>query len=282
MIIAVASGKGGTGKTTVAVNLARVIESRVLLIDCDVEEPNCHLFLDGTIKKTEIATVLVPLINESLCIGCGECARFCEYNAIASFGTTPLIFPEICHSCGGCAKLCPQHAITEVDKRIGTIRTIENNNITLVQGILDVGVAAPSPLIHKLKAYIPRDQLTILDAPPGTSCSVVATLHSVDFVILVTEPTSFGLNDLKLAVQTVRQLELPFAVIINRADRSNNNVNHYCQSENISVLSEIPDDRQIAEVYSRGELLIEALPKYRNIFNELARRLTKYDFKLGV
>ena len=282
MIVAVASGKGGTGKTTVAVNLARAIESKVLLIDCDVEEPNCHLFLNGTIGKTEVATVLVPFVNESLCIGCGECARFCEYNAIASFGTTPLIFPEMCHSCGGCAKFCPQHAIAEVDKRIGTIRTIGSDNITLVQGILDVGVVAPSPLIRQVKTYIQDDQLTILDAPPGTSCSVIATLHGADFVVLVTEPTSFGLNDLKLAVQTVRQLKLPFAVVINRADRDNNNVNNYCRSEDIPVLIEIPDDRQIAEVYSRGELLIKVIPKYRNIFSEIARKITNYDSKLGV
>lgn len=269
MILAIASGKGGTGKTTVAVNLASVFDREIQLLDCDVEEPNVQLFLRGVPLKQENAIIPIPQVDESLCDGCGECSRFCEFHAIVSFGTKPLVFPEMCHGCGGCVKVCPQKAIREVDHRIGIIETFQADKITLIQGRLDVGAAMAPPLIRAVKARLNRKIPAILDAPPGTSCPVITTLREADFVALVTEPTPFGLNDLQLAVETVRELRLPFGVIINRAGSGDDRVNSYCIAENIPILIEIPDDRRIAEAYSRGELIVDALPEYRGYFRRL-------------
>ncbi len=272
MILAIASGKGGTGKTTVAVNVARALQSDVLLLDCDVEEPNAHLFLPGNLDAAETVSILVPQVDESLCDGCGECGSFCEYHAIVSFGTLPLVFPEMCHGCGGCTMVCPPKAIREVDRRIGVVETIRSGNITLIQGRIDVGVAMAPPLIRAVKAHLKGDLPAILDAPPGTSCPVIATLRDVDFVVLVTEPTPFGLHDLKLAVETVRELGIPLGVVINRVGVGDDRVHEYCNAEAIPILLEIPDDRRIAEAYSRGELIVEALPEYRELFLDLIRK----------
>ena len=269
MILAIASGKGGTGKTTVSVNLARVFGPAVRLLDCDVEEPNDHLFLKGTPRGEETVTIPVPQVDDSLCDGCGECGRFCEYHAIVSFGTTPLVFPEMCHGCGGCAKVCPKKAIHEVDKRIGVVQTAQAANITLIQGRLDVGVAMSPPLIRAVKARLRKGVPAILDAPPGTSCPVIATLRGADFVVLVTEPTPFGLHDLKLAVDMVRELRIPFGVVVNRVGIGDDRVHVFCGNEDIPMLLEIPDDRRIAEAYSRGELVVEALPEYLAHFERL-------------
>jgi len=269
MIIAIASGKGGTGKTTIAVNLARALDTDVQLLDCDVEEPNVQLFLKGTPVGQEVASIPVPQVNEALCDGCGECSRFCEYHAIVSYGSKPLVFPKMCHGCGGCMQVCPRQAIRESDYRIGTVETFQSGKITLIQGKLDVGAAMAPPLIRAVKRKIDRKSPAILDAPPGTSCPVITTLREADFVALVTEPTPFGLNDLKLAVATVRELKIPFGVIINRAGSGDDRVNSYCSAEQIPVLLEIPDDRRIAEAYSRGELIIAALPEYRTLFEKL-------------
>ncbi len=266
MILAVASGKGGTGKTTVAVNLARAFDREIQLLDCDVEEPNAQLFLRGIPLNQEIATIPVPLVNENLCDGCGECGRFCEYHAIVSFGAKPLVFPDMCHGCGGCAKVCPRKAIREIDNRLGVVETVQAGSITLVHGCLDVGVAMAPPLIRAVKAHLKNGLPAILDAPPGTSCPVITTLRGVDFVVLVTEPTPFGLHDLKLAVEMVRELGIPFGVVVNRVGIGDERVHEYCREQNITVLLEIPDDRRIAEAYSRGELIVEALPEYRELF----------------
>jgi MinD superfamily P-loop ATPase len=276
MIIAVASGKGGTGKTTVSVNLARTLDSEVQLLDCDVEEPNCHLFLKGERTSEEVVTMPVPQVDESLCNGCGECGKFCEYHAIISFGKEPLFFAEMCHSCGGCARVCPNKAISEVDKRIGTVDTMRSGNISLVQGKIDVGVAMAPPLIRAVKERLKNDTIAILDAPPGTSCPVIATIRGADFVLLVTEPTPFGLHDLKLAVETVRQLDIPFGVIINRMGSGDNRVNMFCRDEHIPLLLEIQDDRRIAEAYSRGILMVDALPEYRKVFQDLFENITGF------
>jgi len=281
MILAVASGKGGTGKTTVSVNLARVFGSDVQLLDCDVEEPNDHLFLKGTPRGEETVTIPVPQVDESLCDGCGECGRFCGYHAIVSFGTTPLVFPEMCHGCGGCAKVCPKKAIHEFGKRIGVVETIQAENITLIQGRLDVGVAMSPPLIRAVKARLRNGVPAILDASPGTSCPVIATLRGTDFVVLVTEPTPFGLHDLKLAVEMIRELRIPFGVVINRVGIGDDRVHVFCGNEGIPILLEIPDDRRIAEAYSRGELIVEALPEYLAHFERLrgaVRERTSTDF----
>ncbi len=269
MIIAVASGKGGTGKTTVSANLARV-RGDVTLLDCDVEEPNVHLFVSGEPQgEPEIVSLLVPEVDESRCDGCAACSRFCAYKALAVLDKRVLVFTELCHGCGGCARVCPQGAIREVPKRVGVVETMRAAGVTVVQGRLDVGVAMAPPLIRAVKARIPKTGDAILDAPPGTSCPVVATLRETDFVVLVTEPTPFGLNDLKLAVAVVRELELPFGVVVNRADRSDDRVAVYCREAGIPVLAEIPDDRRVAEAYSRGEVMVDALPEYRSLFQRL-------------
>jgi len=270
MIIAVASGKGGTGKTTVSVNLAQMLGSDVVLLDCDVEEPNCRLFLDGEQCGEKVAVIPVPQVDESLCDGCGECGRFCAYHAIVTFGTKPLVFPEMCHGCGGCMRVCPKKCIREVGRRMGVVETVRAKNITLIQGRLDVGAAMAPPLIREVKKRLPVDgTLAIIDAPPGTSCPVITTLQGADFIILVTEPTPFGLNDLKLAVGMVRELGISFGVVINRFGIGDDRVHMYCREENIPVLIEIPDDRRIAEAYSKGSIVVDALPEYRTLFQKL-------------
>jgi MinD superfamily P-loop ATPase len=279
MILAIASGKGGTGKTTVALNLALVSDSPVQLLDCDVEEPNAHLFLRGTILGQESIDIPVPEVDESLCTDCGKCGQFCQYHAIVSFGTKPLVFPELCHGCGGCAKVCPQKAIRELGHRIGVVETLRAGAVTLVQGRLDVGVASAVPLIRAVKARLEKGSLAILDAPPGTSCPVVATVRGADFVLLVTEPTPFGRHDLGLAVDMVRQLGLPLGVIINRSGIGDDRVRDFCREQRIPVLLEIPDDRRIAEAYSRGMRIVDALPEYRAPFERLLRELS--DIRAG-
>jgi len=270
MILAVASGKGGTGKTTVSVNLARTIGSGVQLLDCDVEEPNAHLFLRGRQIGSDVVTIPIPEVDESLCDACGECGRFCRYHAIVSFGSSPLVFPELCHGCGGCTLVCPRGAIHEAGRRVGVVETQEVDGITLIQGRLDIGVAMAPPLIRAVKSRMKNKGATIiLDAPPGTSCPVIATLRGSDFVLLVTEPTPFGLHDLRLAVDMVRELGIPFGVVINRMGIGDDRVHRFCREQEIPILLEIPDDRRIAEAYSRGELVVEALPEYRSHFATL-------------
>jgi len=269
MTVAVASGKGGTGKTTIAVNLAWVSGVPVQLLDCDVEEPNDHLFVKGAVFAEQAVSIPIPKVDEFLCDGCGECSRFCQYHAIVAFGTAPLVFPEMCHGCGGCARVCPRKAIREEDHRIGVIQSSQADGITLHQGRLDVGVAMAPPLIRSVKARLRSGTFAILDAPPGTSCPVIATLRETDFAVLVTEPTPFGLHDLGLAVQMVRELEMPFGVIVNRVGIGDERVHEFCAREKIPVLQEIPDDRRIAEACSRGRLVVDALPEYRRPFENL-------------
>jgi MinD superfamily P-loop ATPase len=254
------------------VNLARVYGSSVQLADCDVEEPNAHLFLKGTSRGEETVNISVPEVDESLCDACGECSRFCQYHAIVSFGTKPLVFPEMCHGCGGCAKVCPPKAIHERDRRIGVVETMQAGNITLIQGRLDIGVAMVPPLIRAVKARLRNGIPAILDAPPGTSCPVIATIRGTDFVLLVTEPTPFGLHDLTLAVEMVRELKIPFGVVVNRLGSGDNRVHAFCREQRIPIILEIPDDRRIAEAYSKGRLVVEALPEYRGHFERLLKR----------
>jgi len=273
MKISVTSGKGGTGKTTVSVNLARTMAIPVQLLDCDVEEPNAHLFLKSNEVKEEIVTIPVPQVNESLCDGCGECSKFCEYHAIVTFGTAPLIFPEMCHGCGGCALVCPPKAISETGRRIGVVETRRSEDITLISGRLDIGVAMAPPLIRAVKEHLQNNGTSILDAPPGTSCPVITSVRDTDMVLLVTEPTPFGLHDLMLAVEMVRELQLPFGVIVNRMGSGDERVQAYCRRESIPILLEIPDDRRIAWHYSRGVLMVDALPEYRELFKTLLQKI---------
>ena len=218
MKLAIASGKGGTGKTTLAVNLALAADGPALLADCDVEEPNDHLFFAGLDWQQHIVTSPIPVVDESRCDGCGACSRFCQFNAIVSFGVAPYVSPELCHGCGGCRLVCPRKAISETQQRIGVVETAQAGDIALVQGRLDVGGTLAPTLIRAVQQESADAGLAILDAPPGTSCPVVTTLRGADYVLLVTEPTPFGLNDLAMAVEVVRQLGLPHGVVINRAD----------------------------------------------------------------
>jgi MinD superfamily P-loop ATPase len=271
--VAIASGKGGTGKTTVAVNLALSLAAPVQLVDCDVEEPNCAIFLNPILGPAESVGIPVPHVDETLCTACGECGRLCRYHAIVSFKTTPLVFAELCHGCGGCARVCPTGAIREEPRALGTIEEGAAGGIAFLQGRLNVGEAMPVPLIRALKKRVRNAGMVILDCPPGTSCPVISAMRGSHFVVLVTEPTPFGLNDLRLAVETVRSLSLRFGVVINRADVGDLMVRKYCHEENIPVPVEIPDDRRIAEAYSRGQPAVEALPDMRSLFMDLGARI---------
>jgi len=274
--IAIASGKGGTGKTTVATNLAHVASRNgqsVVYLDCDVEEPNGHIFLKPEITHREPVGMLIPRVDEEKCTLCGNCGEICQYSAIVCVGQKVLVYPELCHACGGCRLVCPEDAIAEVPREMGFLETGQAGAIQFVQGLLNVGEAMSPPVIKAVKAAAPEADLAITDAPPGTSCPVIESIRDSDFVVLVTEPTPFGLNDLKLAVEMVRALKLPCGVVINRAGIGDRGVHSYCQKARIKMLAEIPDDRQIAEAYSRGELICDALPDYAASFAELLQNV---------
>jgi MinD superfamily P-loop ATPase len=276
MNIAVASGKGGTGKTTIATNLATAVSRtgrRVQYLDCDVEEPNGHIFLKPRIEQREDVTVGVPQVDADKCTGCGRCAELCQYSAITCVKGKVLVFEELCHSCGGCMAVCPEAAIEEVPRTIGIAEFGTSNGISFGHGKLNIGAIQTPALIKYVKQRASDDALTILDVPPGTSCPVIEAIRGADFVLLATEPTPFGLNDLELAVGMVRALKLPFAVAINRSDIGDDAVARFCRKEGIEVVLEIPNDRKIAEAYSRGEMMIEALPQYEDMFVQLHERL---------
>ncbi len=274
MIISVASGKGGTGKTTVAVNLALSLNN-VQLLDCDVEEPNAHLFIKPCIKDELNACVLVPEVDELKCTYCGKCRQVCAYHAIAVLPGSAdkkgnvLIFPHLCHGCGACSMFCPQGAIREVNKEIGVIEIGDNNDMQFVHGRLNIGEAMSPPLIRQVKEYINSTRIVIVDAPPGTSCPVIASVKGSDFCVLVTEPTPFGLNDLILAVDVLRKIGIPFGVVINRSDIGDKKAEDYCSLENIPVLMKIPFSREIALSYSQGVPIVENDVSYKDKFMEL-------------
>ncbi len=251
------------------------------LLDCDVEEPNCHLFLAGVPTGLQAVAVHVPVVDAVLCDGCGACSDICQYNAIAALTDEAMVFEELCHGCGGCTLVCPRKAITEKDLRIGEVETLQAGHITLVQGRIDVGVAMAPPVIRAVKSRMKDGMPAILDAPPGTSCPVIATIKDTDLVVLVTEPTPFGLNDLKLACDMVRELAIPFGVVINRVGAGDDRVHSFCRDSGIPILMEIPDDRRIAEAYSRGELMVDALPEYRSVFERLIYRAQEFRNSAG-
>jgi MinD superfamily P-loop ATPase len=278
MIISIASGKGGTGKTTVATNLAVSLESSVQLMDCDVEEPNAHLFIQPAIEEARTITTPVPEVDMEKCTLCGKCNEICQFNAIVVIGETVLPFHELCHSCGGCMEVCPDGAITEVGRELGVIEIGHRDGLEFIHGRLRVGEAMSPPLIRKVREYTRPDMLTIIDAPPGTSCPVIASMIGADFVLLVTEPTPFGLHDLKLAVGAVNILGIPCGLIINRSDMGDDRVSEYAKSEGINILMEIPFDRKIAEHYSRGEILVKAMPEWKERFKDLFHRIEEILF----
>jgi MinD superfamily P-loop ATPase len=273
--IAVASGKGGTGKTTVATNLAWVAAASlagVAYFDCDVEEPNGALFLRPDIEETLPVGISVPRLDPGLCTGCGLCGQICQYSAVVCISGKVLLFPELCHGCAGCWLVCPTGAIGESRREIGRLEMGRAGRILFAQGLLNVGEAMSPPVIRQLQAQAPAADLTLVDAPPGTSCPVIESVRGADLVLLVAEPTPFGLNDLKLAVEMVRALDLPFAVVINRFDMGDGQTRSYCGRERIEIVAEIPDDRRVAEAYSRGELACSVCPEYRVLFDRLLAR----------
>jgi MinD superfamily P-loop ATPase len=274
VIISIASGKGGTGKTTVATNLAASLKNKVQLMDCDVEEPNAFLFLPSCSMKQEIVTAPVPEIDKEKCNFCGKCEEICQFKAIAVLKETAvMVFSELCHSCGGCMEVCPQGAVREGFRELGVIEKGHCNGIELVFGRLRVGEAMSPPLIKRVKALADPTKTTIIDAPPGTSCPVIEAMKGTDFVVLVTEPTPFGLHDLKLAVGAVQMLGIPHGLIINRSNMGDHNVTKYAESMGIPILMEIPFERRIAEAYTNGRLIIDALPEYKEKFYDLFNRI---------
>ena len=275
MIISVASGKGGTGKTTVSTSLALSIEgNNIQFVDCDVEEPNSFIFLKPDNIEKLTATVLVPEIDKNKCTFCGLCQEVCEYNALVVLKDNVMVLPELCHSCGGCSLLCPEKAIKEVDRGIGTIEHGKKGNIEIVYGRLNIGEAMAVPLIKMVKKYIKKETIAVIDAPPGTSCPVIEAIKDSDYCILVTEPTPFGLNDLKLAVGVVKELNKPFGVIINRYGIGDNGVEDYCREENIPILMKIPFKKEIAIGYSKGIPLVELTHDYKKIFQDIYSKIS--------
>ena len=278
MIVSVASGKGGTGKTSVAVNMALSIGT-VQFLDCDVEEPNAYLLLhpeiEHALSREEPVYLPVPVINEELCDHCGECAEFCPNNAIFVSPEKVLVFPELCYSCGGCAIICPRKAISEEQRRIGTLKLCSAGDLELVYGELEVGEPMAVPVIKEVKRRIENDRPVILDSPPGTSCPVIETVKESDFCVLVTEPTPFGLHDLKITVQVLKDMKIPFGVVINRAGIGDRKVYEYCEEKNIPILLEIPYKRKIAELYSRGIPFSLEMPEWKEKFQTLFNQVRK-------
>ena len=275
MRIAVASGKGGTGKTTVAVSLAYFLVSagqKVQYLDCDVEEPNGHIFLKPVIERTRPALVKVPVVDQDKCTSCGECSRKCQFHALVSLPGSTLVFPELCHGCGLCSLVCPTKAITETYRETGRIETgIGLRGIKFAQGILNVGEPMANPVIREVKREALPGHVQIIDAPPGTSCPVVETISDADLVVLVTEPSPFGLHDLRIMVEVARTCGKPTGVVINREHGEFLPLARYLSEQKLEVLARIPEDRKVAESYSAGRLLLEALPEYRDYFIDLLR-----------
>lgn len=274
MKIAVASGKGGTGKSTVSTNLAYFLSKiykDVVLLDCDVEEPNCHIFMKPDFNYSQSVCVPIPEINAEKCIACGKCAEVCQYNVLAFVKDKVLVFGELCHGCGSCKLMCPVEAITEAGREVGVVESGYAQGFNFVHGKSRIGEAMSPPLIKAVKKYgNEKDfKLQILDCPPGTSCPVIAAVDGADFVIMVTEPTPFGFYDLKLAVDVIRKIGLPFGVVINRSCQNDKLIEDWAKEENINILTKIPDDRKIAECYSKGELVLRAMPEFKKHFEPL-------------
>jgi len=278
MQIAIASGKGGTGKTTLATNFAYYLSKKqndITLLDCDVEEPNGHIFIKPNWEDSTKCFLPVPQVDSTKCTACGLCGQACQFSAIAVVKGKVLTFPELCHGCGLCTIICPEKAITETSREIGTVEIGSRDNLKFAHGKLRISEAMSPPLINEVKKLVSSEGITIIDAPPGTSCPVIAALAESDFVILVTEPTPFGLNDLKLAVGMVRELGIPFAVAVNRADIGDKKVWEYCQEENIPIILEIPHNFKAAQKYSCGELIIKEMPEFEKYFENIISDIRK-------
>jgi len=275
MEITVSAGKGGTGKTTVATNLALALKDEydVEFFDCDVEEPDAGIFLNPEKTEEEAVNIRIPEVNEDTCTYCGKCSDACEFNAIATFGENTLVYPELCHGCGLCSLVCPVDAITEKDKKIGVIRKGQAKQIRYYEGDLSIGEPMATPIIRELKKKTDDDALSILDSPPGTACPVIESLHGSDFALLVTEPTPFGLHDLKLSVDVAREIGVDVGVVINRDGIGDEDVEKYCENEDIPVLMRVPNDRKIAEYYSNGLPFSEHMGGWKEKFLSLYEKI---------
>lgn len=280
MIVTVASGKGGTGKTTVATSLALSLAAELntppLFLDCDVEAPNAHLFLQPVFKQRKEVGILIPAVDESRCTHCGKCAEVCQYNAIAVLGKKTLVFPQLCHGCGSCMALCPEHAITEQPDKMGVLEGgPARSNIAFARGVLDVGEPMAVPVIRQLKKWaIPQiGQVVIRDASPGTSCLVVEAVRGSDYLLLVTEPTPFGLHDLRLALQVASELGIPAGVIINRENGPYTALDEFCSDNHLPVLLCIPFERVIAEGMAQGKTLVDIHPEYATLFGQVHQQI---------
>lgn len=269
MKIAVLSGKGGTGKTTISTNLAKAMGWNY--VDCDVEEPNGFIFLKPEVHETKQVGIPVPQVDQNKCTLCQKCTEICQFHALASTGKEILLFDKLCHGCGACTLICPTNAISERNREIGTIDIGKSDEIMCMRGLLNIGEPMAVPIISELKNRIGKDT-TIIDCSPGSSCTVVEALEGVDYAILVTEPTAFGLHDLKIAVELVRKMKIPFGIIINRVEEEENIITQYCKEENIEILGCIPFDRKAAVLYSKGKLLIED-ETYAKQFREIGEKV---------
>lgn len=275
MKVAIASGKGGTGKTTLSTNLAGYIsgKTKVVLADLDVEEPNSGLFIKGEIFKSIDKFRMVPEWNNNNCTFCGKCQEVCNFNAIVTLKDKVMVFPKLCHGCYACSELCPADSLPMIKEKMGKLTVIRSDGFDFIESRLDIGQEQAVPLISQTLGYIEEkyseEYIKLFDSPPGTSCPVIEVANEADFVILVTEPTPFGLNDLKLAVETIRLLEKNFGVVINRSGIGNDDVKDYCNSENIPVVATIPNNRNIAELYSRGELLYNKIPDVKDSMEKI-------------
>jgi MinD superfamily P-loop ATPase len=283
MKIAIASGKGGTGKTTVSVNLAAYMSSKykIILTDLDVEEPNSSLFIDKENYDKTIISRMVPHWNKSTCISCGKCNEVCNFNAVIQIEALNevVVFPQLCHSCFACSDLCPTLSLPMGRERVGLINHYYHKKFDLIEGVLDIGQEQAVPLIAQTIAYTDKhysdDYIKIFDSPPGTSCPVIEAVKDSDLVLLVTEPTPFGLNDLKISVEVMRKLNQKFGVIVNRAESHLNLINDYCQIENIPLITELPQSRKIAELYSQGKLIYRAVSQVENEFEKISQFIEK-------
>jgi MinD superfamily P-loop ATPase len=281
--LSILSGKGGTGKTTLAVNLALALDN-VQLLDADVEEPNDYLFISPKIEEKEKESVmrLIPEVNDEKCTACRKCVDFCEYNALAMMLDNVLVFEEVCHSCGGCKIVCPENAITEKEKELGKIRHHQLDNLDFWQGELNTGEEKAVPVIEKLKSKIDHSKKTIIDSPPGTTCPTIEAITDTNFTVVVTEPSAFGLHDLKMVVEMLKQIDQPFAVIINRAEADSDYlIEKYCQQKEIKVLLKIPFSRKIAELYSNGIPFVNQIEgwesKFKGLYQKILEEAGKYE-----